>query len=350
MKLKKKKHQSLINETDGPWQDVLEHFFQPFLEFCFPEWAKQIDWRKGYKALKGDLPARDGKQICDMVFEITLLNGKKRILLIHFEIQGQKQKDFASRMMRYNVAIYQKKKKQVVSAAILIDDDPSWRPNSFEQRHPFTGKLYHQFFFDTVKLLDYREKVEELKKEKNIFALVFLAQLAVMEAKNNQDLRKEKKTALTRELFIRGLKKDTISKLYKFIDWLIKLDPEHMNTFEKELLEVADRESWQDWDPVYVSTFEQVGMMRGMEKGLVQGRQEGIEEGRQEGRQEGIEKGRQEALKNTLDRQLRRRFPSQVTAEHLHRIDKANSDSLSEWCDNLVVASSIEDVFINKES
>ena len=55
-------------------------------------------------------------------------------------------------------------KKPVVSTAIFIDDDPIWRPNCFEQKHPFNGNIYHQFFFDTVKLLDYRGKEEELKK------------------------------------------------------------------------------------------------------------------------------------------------------------------------------------------
>jgi len=34
----KKQH----NETDGPWQAVLEHFFQPFIELCFPQWAEQM--------------------------------------------------------------------------------------------------------------------------------------------------------------------------------------------------------------------------------------------------------------------------------------------------------------------
>jgi hypothetical protein len=366
MKPKKTKPQQdlLINETDGPWKDVLEHFFQPFLEFCFPEWAKQIDWKKGYKTLKADLPAREGTQICDMIFEVTLLTGKKSLLLLHLEIQGQKQKDFASRMMGYNASIYKRKKRQVISAAILIDDDPSWRPDCFEQQHPFTGKLYHQFFFDTVKLLDYRGKEEELKKEKNIFALVFLAQLAVMESRKNQDLRKERKTALARELFTRGLKKDTISKLYKFIDWLIKLDPEHMKTFEKEIVKVAGRESWQDWDPVYVSTFEQVGMMRGMEKGmekglkqglvkgleqgLEQGPEQGLEQGLVKGLEQGLEQGRLESLRNTLDRMLRRRFPTKVTAKHLHRIDQADADSLAQWAENLVVADAIEEVFSGK--
>ena len=254
-------------ETDGPWQEVLEHFFKPFIELCFPLWSPQINWAIPYKVLKGEFPSAEGKQVCDMLFEIEAFDGQQRIIFLHFEIQGQKQEDFAYRMASYNMTIFKKHRKPVVSTAIFLDDDPAWRPNSFEQRHPFTKKLYHQFFFDTLKILDYKGSEEALKKKNNIFAFVILAQLAIMEAKNNQTLRRERKTALTRELFTSGLEKATIAKLYRFIDWLIKLNPEHMITFKEEVKGSAARESWQDWDPVYVSTFEQVAKIEGLQVG-----------------------------------------------------------------------------------
>ena len=98
----KKQH----NETDGPWQEVLERFFQPFVELCFPTWVKQIDWNIPYKVLKGEFPSDLGKQICDMLFEIQIKNGEKRLVQLYFEIQGQRQKDFSFRMLDYNMTIY----------------------------------------------------------------------------------------------------------------------------------------------------------------------------------------------------------------------------------------------------
>jgi predicted transposase/invertase (TIGR01784 family) len=76
--------------------------------------------------------------------------------------------------------------------------------------------------------------------------------------------------------------------------------------------------------------------------------QDGRKLGRQEGRKEGLEQGRLESLRNTLDRQLRRRFPTRVTAAHLHRINEADADSLAQWAENLVVADAIEEVFSGK--
>lgn len=63
-----------------------------------------------------------------------------------------------------------------------------------------------------------------------------------------------------------------------------------MITFQEEVKETAQKEKWADWDPVYVSTFEKVAMI----------------------------KGREESLKNILDGQIRRRFPHDVTEQHLH--------------------------------
>ena len=63
-----------------------------------------------------------------------------------------------------------------------------------------------------------------------------------------------------------------------------------------------------------------------------------VEEGRQEGRQEG--------MKKLLFKQLERRFPNQVTSNHLQLIEGADSDSLSLWGEKLMDASSIEEVFI----
>ncbi len=327
---KEKKQKS---ETDGPWQDILEYFFKPFIDLCFPEWTDQINWAKPYKALKGEFPSSEGKQICDMLFEVELLNGQQKIIFLHLEIQGQKQTEFSFRMLHYNFVAFKKHRKPIVSVAILLDNDLLWRPNCFEQLDPFTNKPYHQFFFNTLKILDYKEKKEELAQQKNIFSLVILAQLAVMESKNNQELRAKRKTTLTRELFTRGLEKEVISKLYKFIDWLITLEPNYMIAFEQEVKDTAERESWQDWDPVYISTFEKVATWRGLEKGL----KKGLEKGRREGRQEG--------LRSVLDRQLRRRFPHDVTARHLHLINDADSDALSQWAENFVDAKKIDDVF-----
>ena len=35
------------SDFDSPWKDILETYFQPALELCFPQIARQINWSKG---------------------------------------------------------------------------------------------------------------------------------------------------------------------------------------------------------------------------------------------------------------------------------------------------------------
>jgi hypothetical protein len=46
-----------------------------------------------------------------------------------------------------------------------------------------------------------------------------------------------------------------------------------------------------------------------------------------------------------LDKQIRRRFPNTVTAEHLHLVNDANADTLALWAEKLIDSKNIEEVF-----
>lgn len=74
---------------------------------------------------------------------------------------------------------------------------------------------------------------------------------------------------------------------------------------------------------------------------IEEGRQVGFQTGRQEGRQE----GRQDGFRSMLDKQIRRRFPHDVTAQHLHLINDADSKTLVAWGEKLIDAANIDAVF-----
>jgi flagellar biosynthesis/type III secretory pathway protein FliH len=83
---------------------------------------------------------------------------------------------------------------------------------------------------------------------------------------------------LIRGLYDRGLDRQDILNLYKFIDWSMLLSKGLEQTFWQEL------KAFEEGRKVtYVTTGERIGF----EQGALQGRQEGIQEGIQEGRQEG---------------------------------------------------------------
>jgi hypothetical protein len=88
---------------DTPWKQILEGYFPQFMAFFFPEAHSEIDWRKGFDFLDSELQqvtleAETGKRIVDKLVKVYLQNGREEWLLIHIEIQNQKEADFSERV------------------------------------------------------------------------------------------------------------------------------------------------------------------------------------------------------------------------------------------------------------
>ena len=99
----------------------------------------------------------------------------------------------------------------------------------------------------------------------------------------------------------------------------------------------------------HVSTPTQKNIMTIAEAFVEEGRQEGIQTGIQTGIQKGRQEGQNEERKKfraLLHKQLERRFPGQVTSNHLGLLEEADGESLSLWLERLIDAHCIEEVFI----
>jgi hypothetical protein len=127
-----------INDAyDSPWKDVLEAYFQDFMQFFFPDIHAEIDWSRGYEFLDQELSqiVRDadlGKRLADKLVKVWKLNGEETWVLLHIEIQNQEESKFNHRMFVYFYRIGDKYDKPIVSLAILGDDNPKWRPKPYE--------------------------------------------------------------------------------------------------------------------------------------------------------------------------------------------------------------------------
>ena len=65
------------------------------------------------------------------------------------------------------------------------------------------------------------------------------------------------------------------------------------------------------------------------------------------GLQTGLQEGREEGCRSLLIKQLNRRFPNGVTDRHLFLIEEADSATLSEWGENLIDSTSIDELFLS---
>ncbi len=126
-------------QQDSVWKEAIEIYFQEFMEFFFPEIAKDIDFEKGYEFLDKELEkvtkdAEIGKRLADILVKVYLRDGSEKWLLIHIEVQGYYDRDFPKRMFIYNYRIFDRYGVDVVSlAAILADDVKSFKADRYER-------------------------------------------------------------------------------------------------------------------------------------------------------------------------------------------------------------------------
>jgi hypothetical protein len=250
-------------EFDAPWKTVLDVYFQDFMAFCWPEKYNEIDWSKGYKTLDKELIklARNvsiGNRVADKLIEVYLKNGEKQCILIHIEIHGRSEKNFGERMLVYRYRARDKYGKSIVSMAILIDDDPKWRPEYFREE---LWDTYIEIKFWVIKILDYKNRIEELEASGNPFAQVILAQLVALENKLPED-KLASKINLIRRLYRRQWKKKDILNFLDFIDWIITLPPPLEPQF-REAVKVIEEERQMK----YMNTFERLSFEEGVQKG-----------------------------------------------------------------------------------
>ena len=160
---------------DTPWKQILECYFPQFMGFFFPAAYSEIDWTQGFDFLDSELQqvtreAETGKRIVDKLVKVYLRNGKENWLLIHIEIQNQKEEEFSERVYIYSTRLFDKFRRSVASFAVLGDTDRNWRPEAFHQEALGSS---HDFSFQIAKLLDYQQQQKDLEASDNPFAMTY---------------------------------------------------------------------------------------------------------------------------------------------------------------------------------
>jgi hypothetical protein len=254
---------------DTPWKQILEGYFPQFMAFFFPEAYRAIDWSKGFDFLDSELQqvtreAETGKLIVDKLVKVYLRNGQEEWLLLHIEVQNQKEEEFSERVYIYSTRLFDKFRRAVASFAVLGDTERHWRPQSFHQE---ALGSQHSFSFQIAKLVDYKERMEELATSDNPFAIVVQAHLTAQatKSKTSQQRRRQRKYSLTTMLYERGWSEQEIIDLYRFIDWVLTLPPELEEAFREDL-ETYERGK----NMPYISAIERMGEARGKVEGKVE--------------------------------------------------------------------------------
>ncbi len=185
-------------DFDSPWKEALEVYFRAFLALFFPAIHDDIDWSRGFEFLDKELQklvrkAARGRLYVDKLVKVWRKNGDEAWVLIHIEVQTQREANFPKRMYRYNTRIADRYDRTVVSLAVLADDDPTWRPDHHSES---LWGWSVRMSWPPLKLLDYADRVAELEASKNPFAKVVLAHLKALETRNRPGQRADVEDAV----------------------------------------------------------------------------------------------------------------------------------------------------------
>ncbi len=250
---------------DTPWKLILERYLQSVFDFLFPEVAEQIDWSHPYRCLDKELlalqrKAKVGTRLADKLVEVLRKDGEKAFVLIHLEIQGAQDKDFAERMYRYYYRIDDRHQKPLMSVAILTDKNPTWRPNQYSK------KLWGcelTLTYPIIKLIDFEADLERLAQSRNPIAKVIEAHLAALRTQTNTQLRFENKLRLVKNLYHLGYTKTEVLDLYTFIDYALNLEPDLEKQFMINMTQYEEEVVMQH----YITSAERIGIEKGIETG-----------------------------------------------------------------------------------
>ncbi len=263
------------SDYDSPWKEILENYLKQFLSLFYPSLHDDIDWPKGYRSLDKELAkiapgAELGSCIADKVFEVCLKDGTITALLIHIEVQEQKQAHFPKRMYIYDYRLFDHYQKPTISIALLTDSDPTWRPNTYH------WQLYHSeklFRFHTIKLLDYRQAPAK-QAQHHLFKALAYAHFQAKACPNDDTQRYQGKFSLIRYILACGLQSNELRQLMRFIDWAMALPLALEKKLCHQLSKFEPEEQMQ-----YVTSWERMGIEQGLEQGLEQGIEQGMEQG-----------------------------------------------------------------------
>ncbi len=119
------------------------------------------------------------------------------------------------------------------------------------------------FQYPLIKIIDYRERWAELDNSSNPFAIIVCAYLKTLETEGNVQERYKWKKRFLLELYQRGMKRDVILKVYKFVDWIMTLPKELNKEIHAAVKSIEEAQKMP-----YITTAEQIGREEGLAQGL----------------------------------------------------------------------------------
>jgi hypothetical protein len=275
------------------WKGMIEEVIEDLLLFVDPEIGRELDLGRGFHFLDKELAEiyPDAEKaanirVVDKLVRIYLRDGGERWMLLHIEVQGGNDKDFARRMFEYYTRLFSKHGRPVAAIAIFTGRDGNIMPAVFEDRCLWMRARYE---YKTLNIADYPDDI--LRASRNPFAAVLLVAKEVLLRVKGTDKERDKVLLEQKVLMVRLLKKrmrefgkKKTKAIHAFLDNYVAFKkPETNRKFMERRRQILGEKN----------TMGIIDQLREIKH------KEGVEEGHEKGVQEGLEKAIGRLLANT---------------------------------------------------
>jgi len=234
-----------MKRNDLLWKAALEDLFDDFLRFFYHDAEELFDFEKGFEYLDKELdqlfpPDTDNfaPRYVDKLVKVFTRNGTEEWMLVHVEVQGYTDQDFAKRMFQYYYRILDQYDKPITAFAIFADTNKAFHPKHYER--DFLGTSIN-YTYNTYKISDQLD--EELEASNNPFAMAVLsAKLALIRPALKDQQLFDIAFNLAKRLLSKQMPKDKIRKVMTFLRYYVRFDNTEMFTkFDQQIASLTER-------------------------------------------------------------------------------------------------------------
>ncbi len=174
-------------DYDGKWKILIEKAPRLFIQFFLAEIYDEIDFSFPPKFMHQDVAKvigstkKKGDLVTDLVMEVHLLNGQKKLLYIHIEVQSTPTDNFGEKMFKPFYRLRDKYNQEVTALALFVGE---YIPKDYDHYAYQFGKTLVRYEFPTYIVKNQDETT--LKKSENPFAVAVLACIYLIETKKQE--------------------------------------------------------------------------------------------------------------------------------------------------------------------
>jgi hypothetical protein len=229
--MKPKKSRSKRLKYDSTWKEIAEEFLPDFIEMFLPELYPKIDFTIEpvplEKELFGDTKDSSLRE-ADSIVKVIMKVGPPEIVVIHTEFESSSRLDIGARMYQYFTLIRSKYDYEVNSFVIYTGSTVP-KIHDHYQLKSHINEL--NFKFKSYIVRDQIEK--DLIDNPNPLAIFVLANLYILQTKNDEEQRFAYKREVYKIAISRNYDAAKIKKLLIFVGGFMKLNPKFESKFKE---------------------------------------------------------------------------------------------------------------------